>query len=1581
VASITRGPVCGDAQVGFSEECDDGNLVGGDGCSAQCEVEPGFSCTSIVIEGGLVFSICSANPAGCGDAVRDESEQCDDGDLASGDGCSATCTIEEGFACVGAVGQLSLCTSPGCGDGVLAEDEACDDGNVAGGDGCGTTCEVEPGWICDAVFIPCGYDGCTALRVSVCARSEGCGDRRHVAGEQCDDGNVSDGDGCSASCLLEDGFTCFDVVSTAPQDAPPSYTRCEPRGCGDGAINEGEACDDWNLEDADGCSSGCSLEPGYTCGVSTVTALPEVLVHRTVDCVSLACGDGALDPGEVCDDGAGNGQAGFCSTDCRDRLPLALVETDPYALVPRSDMVGIIGSITLPDVLCVDAPPDPGVYQDRLRFLDDNGFLVGRLMVAREAFRVESPLLLFDDGLAPFDGRAALGMRTSMADAVFGTVEIGAGEMFVAPVAGAPTLGQCDWCGIGGFSQQQDFCFGEDGSPIGPGPGPCPPQGMTCPETRFRPERSIELAAPDFPADPLDGPGPVTLSCDRSCLIAGGLELCTEPSGGGPELPGGLECIADSIVDLRLCEQLGEGPFGGGIKNCPGGCEGRTDGPCTLLGAGDESDLDLGCMFAACAELGLGRCCSPSDVPDFDWITDLDPDMAWMMCRRDPDREPCDLLRLPPSLVPPEVSFDTILQCSPGLLPRSGEQRCRLCGEGLGNKCVVGSVPKGLVRAVFPRADFAPRPAEGDGVEELERLANSELRSRLGADPRRMDVELDPVALLTGEMVFEATDVAFPSRGVPLTFTRAYRSGALRSGALGPGFSHGYEERIEVVADPDNTRGAAGFCTRALHDDDNATCLLHHDGHGGTTLFAYDAASGNYLPAPGGRGVVHVSVPEDPIPRSVAAQGAGVPTYFLTEPVGITRTFDISGVLLSVKDEMGFGVELKYQLRSPKDVVIGGAWSGALPSGLIPLSERSLAAGFTRHVNRLNQMVLVGIEDSYGRELELGYRTYFDSDEDKSAGLERRQRLHTLAYVDRESGERHVLVEYDYVTVPETNDAYLSRVTRYGLADGLAAAEPIVMEYEYAHDLLAPGGALAFSLSDNGDVLPDSELGIAVDAALLDYASRLVACQRGLVFPAADIDNACGQPAILEGATGIGVAGTASLWRILQQHVADNIVRIRRAGEIEIETRYGANPLLPAFDRAMEQRYGALPAPRAAPRPVREAGYGGTIVHRWLTDMPSTHLMDVDEESLDERVKAAVPLAEHVPVEDDGSSAPGICQSLNADALPLFRLHDPAGPRTDWRTRSLARTTYNCAAIAGRHARDLYAHDLIELPGTDDQAGTRREQLAADLNLACRFVEVKDRAGASRVYGLNYQGIVLVEAGPSPSGGGLAITRRRVNADGNVVEEIRPDCSSTEVVWAADDDDDDQLVGVDSGDGPNLDAGLALVRDEVASITERAPQDLVRANDPVCSGYAVHLEPPVVEDEHGVARVAADRRWVFAYEPLYQQMVSATGPDSVTTLRRYDYQQLPANSRLADELVARAAVRTGATVSAEVFVGADYDGDGSLAETSAGIVLLAVRGVDLGGGRRGDVGTRWQRNHSGRVVRESTIADVGDAGA
>ncbi len=35
-----------------------------------------------------------------------------------------------------------------------------------------------------------------------------CGDGIRVGGEQCDDGNLGDVDGCTSECKIEDGYVC-----------------------------------------------------------------------------------------------------------------------------------------------------------------------------------------------------------------------------------------------------------------------------------------------------------------------------------------------------------------------------------------------------------------------------------------------------------------------------------------------------------------------------------------------------------------------------------------------------------------------------------------------------------------------------------------------------------------------------------------------------------------------------------------------------------------------------------------------------------------------------------------------------------------------------------------------------------------------------------------------------------------------------------------------------------------------------------------------------------------------------------------------------------------------------------------------------------------------------------------------------------------------------------------------------------------------------------------------------------------------------------------------------------------------------
>ncbi len=173
-------------------------------------------------------------PPGCGDGTLTDDEACDDGNTEGGDGCYANCLgVDRGF----------LCATPNepcqrfaiCGDGVAALPEHCDDKNTVDGDGCSSQCKLELGFKCDA-----RADG-----VSVCATTT-CGDGIVEGTEKCEGGATA---GCTKDCQF---------IPKCDESG-----KCESE-CGDGLLL-GEACDDGNLINGDGCSDLCVVENGYEC--------------------------------------------------------------------------------------------------------------------------------------------------------------------------------------------------------------------------------------------------------------------------------------------------------------------------------------------------------------------------------------------------------------------------------------------------------------------------------------------------------------------------------------------------------------------------------------------------------------------------------------------------------------------------------------------------------------------------------------------------------------------------------------------------------------------------------------------------------------------------------------------------------------------------------------------------------------------------------------------------------------------------------------------------------------------------------------------------------------------------------------------------------------------------------------------------------------------------------------------------------------------------------------------------------------------------------------------------------------------
>ena len=300
--------VCGDGILDPGEECDDGNTASDDGCDAQCRFEgtPGCgngrvdsgeecdtddflqeaTCESLGFAGGRLLCTpdctidtsecvtedqeicdngldddtdglvdcedpdCIASPAcggsaTCGNGIVEPGEECDDGNTADGDGCDARCRFEG---------------TPGCGNGRVDSGEECDTDDFLG-----ATCEslgfaggrllcamdctydtsecvTENQETCDNGIdddadglIDCEDPDCAAD--PACGSSSICGNGILEPGEECDDGNTADGDGCDAQCRFE---------------GTP--------GCGNGRLDPGEECDDGNTVNGDGCDARCRLE-------------------------------------------------------------------------------------------------------------------------------------------------------------------------------------------------------------------------------------------------------------------------------------------------------------------------------------------------------------------------------------------------------------------------------------------------------------------------------------------------------------------------------------------------------------------------------------------------------------------------------------------------------------------------------------------------------------------------------------------------------------------------------------------------------------------------------------------------------------------------------------------------------------------------------------------------------------------------------------------------------------------------------------------------------------------------------------------------------------------------------------------------------------------------------------------------------------------------------------------------------------------------------------------------------------------------------------------------------------------------
>lgn len=220
----------------------------------------------------------------CGNGVLDEGEACDDGNAASGDGCSATCKVEGAVgACPGAAIPL---TSPSASKRVgtisgdtTASGSSFDSATCGGGNGKDAVYIIKsdlPGRA--RVRLDATFDAYVALRSS-CAdpKTETACKAVPVGGGRTE--LVFPVAANQATFVVVDGIAGKSGAFTVD-------VEIDATSCGDGLAQYPEQCDDANTAAGDGCSGLCQLETPLSaagkCPGATYTIVGNAAAPTTV---------------------------------------------------------------------------------------------------------------------------------------------------------------------------------------------------------------------------------------------------------------------------------------------------------------------------------------------------------------------------------------------------------------------------------------------------------------------------------------------------------------------------------------------------------------------------------------------------------------------------------------------------------------------------------------------------------------------------------------------------------------------------------------------------------------------------------------------------------------------------------------------------------------------------------------------------------------------------------------------------------------------------------------------------------------------------------------------------------------------------------------------------------------------------------------------------------------------------------------------------------------------------------------------------------------------------------------------------
>lgn len=187
---------CGDGYTDGAEECDDGNLVSADGCSAACVVEATESESNNTHQQADAYAspwFAAVTPAGDVDFVAIDVPSIPASIIATvSDFDGKSCTdflLDSEVAIFDTNGTTKLATN---------------DNTPSGGCSTAQTAVASPGtYYVRVQASPAAFIKTFPYQLDVQVTSDVCGDGAQTGGEQCDDNNTNAGDGCSPTCQFE----------------------------------------------------------------------------------------------------------------------------------------------------------------------------------------------------------------------------------------------------------------------------------------------------------------------------------------------------------------------------------------------------------------------------------------------------------------------------------------------------------------------------------------------------------------------------------------------------------------------------------------------------------------------------------------------------------------------------------------------------------------------------------------------------------------------------------------------------------------------------------------------------------------------------------------------------------------------------------------------------------------------------------------------------------------------------------------------------------------------------------------------------------------------------------------------------------------------------------------------------------------------------------------------------------------------------------------------------------------------------------------------------------------------------------